>query len=69
MNYHYVEKNTYISYFSWHNYIPGKTLIIIDEIQACERALTSLKYFAENAPEYHVAAAGLSGIPHRSIPW
>ena len=37
---------------------PGETLIIFDEIQSCERALTSLKYFAENAPEYHLAAAG-----------
>lgn len=34
------------------------TLIIFDEIQACERALTSLKYFCENAPEYHIIAAG-----------
>ena len=38
--------------------IPGKTLIIFDEVQSCERALTSLKYFCELAPEYHVAAAG-----------
>jgi predicted AAA+ superfamily ATPase len=38
--------------------IPGKTLIFFDEIQSCERALTSLKYFCELAPEYHVAAAG-----------
>jgi len=38
--------------------IPGKTLIIFDEIQSCERALTSLKYFCENAPQYHIAAAG-----------
>ena len=37
---------------------PQDTLIIFDEIQACERALTSLKYFCENAPEYHVIAAG-----------
>ena len=36
----------------------GDTLIILDEIQACERALTSLKYFCENAPEYHIIAAG-----------
>lgn len=36
----------------------GETLIIFDEIQACERALTSLKYFAEDAPGLHVAAAG-----------
>jgi len=35
-----------------------KTLIFFDEIQACERALTSLKYFCEQTPEYHVAAAG-----------
>jgi predicted AAA+ superfamily ATPase len=38
--------------------IPGKTLVVMDEIQACERALTSLKYFCEQAPEYHVIAAG-----------
>jgi uncharacterized protein len=37
---------------------PGKTLIIFDEIQEAERGLTSLKYFNENAPEYHVVAAG-----------
>ena len=37
---------------------PGDTLIIFDEIQSCERALTSLKYFAEEAPAYHIAAAG-----------
>lgn len=36
----------------------GDTLIIFDEIQACERALTSLKYFCEKAPEYHIIAAG-----------
>ncbi len=38
--------------------IKGKTLIIFDEIQASERALTSLKYFCEGANEYHIAAAG-----------
>ncbi|WP_298648730.1 ATP-binding protein [uncultured Proteiniphilum sp.] len=38
--------------------IPGKTLVFFDEIQACERALTSLKYFCEQTPEYHVIAAG-----------
>jgi predicted AAA+ superfamily ATPase len=37
---------------------PGDTLIIFDEIQACEQALTSLKYFAEKAPQYHIIAAG-----------
>lgn len=38
--------------------VPDETLIIFDEIQMCERALASLKYFAEEAPEYHVLAAG-----------
>ena len=38
--------------------IREKTLIIFDEIQLCERALTSLKYFCENAPDYHIIAAG-----------
>lgn len=36
----------------------GDTLIVFDEIQLCERALTSLKYFAEQAKDYHVIAAG-----------
>ena len=36
----------------------GRTLIVFDEVQLCERALTSLKYFCEEAPEYHVIAAG-----------
>lgn len=38
--------------------IPKKTLVFFDEIQANERALTSLKYFCEDAPEYHIIAAG-----------
>ena len=43
--------------------IPGKTLIFFDEIQANERALTALKYFCEDTPEYHIIAAGsLLGI-------
>jgi predicted AAA+ superfamily ATPase len=37
---------------------PSNTLIIFDEIQECGAALTSLKYFFEDAPEYFVAAAG-----------
>jgi len=37
---------------------PERTLIFFDEIQACERALTSLKYFLEDVPQYHVIAAG-----------
>lgn len=42
---------------------PGKTLIVFDEIQFSNRALNSLKYFRENAPEYHIICAGsLLGI-------
>ena len=37
---------------------PGKTLIIFDEIQSCNRALTSLKYFCEDAREYDIIGAG-----------
>lgn len=36
---------------------PHETLIIFDEIQECPEALNSLKYFCENAPDYHVACA------------
>jgi uncharacterized protein len=42
---------------------PSKTLIILDEIQECNEALNSLKYFSENAPEFYVVCAGsLLGI-------
>ena len=42
---------------------PETTLIIFDEIQFCNNALTSLKYFYENASEYHIVCAGsLLGI-------
>ncbi|MCL2808387.1 MAG: ATP-binding protein [Coriobacteriia bacterium] len=45
--------------------IPGKTLIIFDEIQEVPRALTSLKYFYEKVPEHHIIAAGsLLGVAH-----
>lgn len=46
-----------------------KTLIVLDEIQLCERALTSLKYFCEDAPDYHIIAAGsLLGVAvNRSV--
>ena len=37
---------------------PHNTLIIFDEIQECTDALNSLKYFAEEAPEYRIVAAG-----------
>ena len=38
--------------------IAGETLMIFDEIQECEEALNSLKYFREDAPQYHIIAAG-----------
>jgi uncharacterized protein len=38
--------------------VPGKTLIIFDELQAAEKGLTALKYFQEEAPEYYLMAAG-----------
>lgn len=38
--------------------IPGKTLLIFDEIQECPKAITSLKYFCENWPELHLVCAG-----------
>lgn len=38
--------------------IPGKTLLFFDEIQACPRAVVSLRYFYEDRPELHVIAAG-----------
>lgn len=51
---------------------PVNTLIIFDEIQEVEGALTSLKYFQENAPQYHIISAGsLLGVAlhrHTSFP-
>lgn len=42
---------------------PGDTLIILDEVQEIPEAIESLKYFCENAPQYHIAVAGsLLGI-------
>ena len=46
--------------------VPGDTLIIFDEIQECEEALNSLKYFCEDAPSWHIVAAGsLLGVAVR----
>ncbi len=52
-----------LSHIAGLTIVSGKTLIIFDEIQLCERALTSLKYFCEDAPDYHIIVAGsLLGI-------
>jgi predicted AAA+ superfamily ATPase len=44
--------------FAGRRIVPEETLIIFDEIQECNRALVSLKYFCEEAPEYHIVSAG-----------
>ena len=56
-----IEPNRIIEYLSALNHKkiePEKTLIIFDEIQELPRALTSLKYFAEQTPEYAICCAG-----------
>lgn len=47
-----------LSRISDQTIIKEKTLIIFDEVQLCEEALTSLKYFCEDAPKYHIIVAG-----------
>ena len=47
-----------LSLISGQKILPGKTLIIFDEIQECPEALNALKYFKERANEYHVISAG-----------
>ena len=47
-----------MSIFRNKDIIPRTTLVIFDEIQSCGNALASLKYFNEEAPEYHIIAAG-----------
>jgi predicted AAA+ superfamily ATPase len=47
-----------LSHFCGQAILPKQTLIFFDEVQLCERALTSLKYFCESAPEYHIIVAG-----------
>ena len=55
-----------MSIFRGKDIKPQTTLIVFDEIQTCGKALTSLKYFYEDTPEYHIIAAGsLLGV---SIP-
>lgn len=47
-----------LSHIAGVSIVREKTLIVFDEIQLCERALTSLKYFCEEAPGYHIIVAG-----------
>ena len=47
-----------LSHIAGQTIVHEKTLIVFDEVQLCERALTSLKYFCEDAPDYHIIVAG-----------
>ena len=47
-----------LAFFTEVPLLPEKTLLFFDEIQECKEALNALKYFCEDAPEYHVIAAG-----------
>ena len=47
-----------LSHIAGQTIVREKTLIIFDEVQLCERALTSLKYFCEDEPDYHIVVAG-----------
>lgn len=47
-----------LSHIAGQSILKEKTLIVFDEVQLCERALTSLKYFCEDAPDYHIVVAG-----------
>lgn len=49
---------TGLEIYSGHKIDPDTTLIIFDEIQEAPKALTSLKYFNEDAPQYHIICAG-----------
>ncbi len=47
-----------LSHIAGQTIVREKTLIVFDEVQLCERALTSLKYFCEDASDYHIIVAG-----------
>lgn len=47
-----------LSHIAEQTIVREKTLIVFDEVQLCERALTSLKYFYELEPDYHIIVAG-----------
>ena len=47
-----------LSHIAGQTIVKEKTLIVFDEVQLCKRALTSLKYFCEDAPDYHIIVAG-----------
>ena len=48
----------YLETASGQRIIPEETLLVLDEIQSCPRALTALKTFCEEAPQYYIVCAG-----------
>jgi hypothetical protein len=59
--FHSLEPNEMIKRLEFYlkkEILPGKTLLFLDEIQLCPRAITSLRYFKEELPQLHVASAG-----------
>ena len=58
-----------ISAYTGVKIVPNETLVFLDEVQSCPEILSSLKYFREDAPQYHIAVAGsLLGISlHKGV--
>jgi predicted AAA+ superfamily ATPase len=60
----------YLEVVTEQRIIAADTLMVLDEIQSCPRALLSLKSFAENAPQYHIIIAGsLLGVAINRSPF
>ena len=61
-----------LSHIAGQTIVKEKTLIVFDEVQLCERALTSLKYFCEDAPDYHMVlfacCSAVVVLPHHFGP-
>lgn len=57
-----------IALITGQSFNPTTDLLILDEIGECQRAVTSLKYFAEQAPTYYIAASGSNIGLLRSFP-
>lgn len=60
---HFEQAMRGVTLASGQKIVPENTLIIFDEVQDCPKVINSMKYFCENAPQYHIACAGsLLGI-------
>lgn len=63
---------TGLELYAGHKIDPDNTLLIFDEVQEVPKALSSLKYFNEDAPQYQIICAGSLGWPstrERPSPW